>query len=149
VALASDICTDVDDCDIGTAGILCIVASILWAGAGCAVLALQEKPEPVYNSSARVSTRVKAGEATAIPVTPTAGEVTSKTLSPDGTLTTTHTITIANPDGSMTVSETTVVTPNTTSTDPVESETTELTPGIIITNHDGSEIGSSITEVTP
>jgi hypothetical protein len=138
VALASDFCTDVDDCNIGTAGILCITASILWAGAGCATLASQEKLEAVLNSLARV----KAGEATAVLVARTAGEVTSMTLSPDGTLTTTHTTTIANPDGSMTVSETTVVTPRTTTTDPVESDSTEVTPGVIITNHDGSEIGS-------
>jgi hypothetical protein len=139
VALASDFCTDVDDCNIGFAGILCIVASVLWAGAGCATLASHKKPEPVLNSSARV----KAGEATAILVPRTAGEVASTTLSPDGTLTTTHTTTIANLDGSMTVSsEFTAVTPRTTTSDPVESESTEVTPGIIITNHDGSEIGS-------
>jgi hypothetical protein len=129
VALASDICTDVDDCSIDTAGIMCIVASLLWAGAGCATINLQTRLEPPFNSPA----------ATGIPVTPTAAEVTTKTLGPDGTLTTTHTTTITNPDGSKTVSETTEVTP---STSPDGTESTEATPDITITNPDGSKIGS-------
>jgi hypothetical protein len=128
VALASDICKDADDCNIDTAGILCIIASILWVGAGCTTLALKKRPEPVLNSPALVN----EGIATAIPVTPTAAEVTTKTLSPDGTITTTHTTTITNPDGSKNVSET----------------TTEVAPDTTDTNLDGSEIVSEITEVT-
>jgi hypothetical protein len=117
VALASDICTNATDCSIDTAGILCIVASFLWAGAGAATINLQRRPEPSVNSPG----------ATAIPFTPTASTVTTKTLGPDGTLTTTHTTTTANPDGSKTVSETTEVTP---STSPDGSEITEVTAGV-------------------
>jgi hypothetical protein len=143
VALASDICTDVDDCNIDTAGILCIIASILWAGAGCTTLALKKRPDPVFNAPARVN----EGHATAIPVTPIAAEVTTKTMSPDGTLTTTHTTTITNPDGSKSVSVTTTeVAPDTTDTNPdgseIVSEIAEVTPRVTVTNPGGSKIGS-------
>jgi hypothetical protein len=64
VALTSDICTDVDDCNIDIAGILCIIASILWAGAGCTTLALKKRPEPVLDAHAQAI----EGKATANPL---------------------------------------------------------------------------------
>jgi hypothetical protein len=107
VALASDICRTANDCTIGGAGIVCIFASILWAGSAYTTLALQKRPEAVFSSPAPVI----AGHEVAVLATPTPEEVVTKTVSPDGTLTTTYTTTITNPDGSKTVSETTEVTP--------------------------------------
>jgi hypothetical protein len=96
-------------CKLDTAGISCIIASILWVGAGCTTLALQTRLEPFSNSPAAVNTD-NAAEIQATPTTAEKVEVVTKTLSPDGILTTTTTTTITNPDGSKTVSETTEVT---------------------------------------
>ena len=109
VALASDICGNADDCSIDTAGIMCIIASILWAISGCTTLALQKRPAPlapiIRETAVVAATATRTG-------TPGREEVVTKVVSPDGTLTTTHTTTISNPDGSKTVSETTEVTPS-------------------------------------
>jgi hypothetical protein len=89
------------------AGILCIFASIVWAGAACATLVLKKRPGAADFSS-------PDAHATAVPAdgsTPTAEQAVRKTLGPDGSLTTVHTTTITNPDGSKTVTETTDVTP--------------------------------------
>jgi hypothetical protein len=106
VALASDICSTADECSIDTAGIMCIIASILWAFSGCATLGLEKRPPlpaPIIRETAIPATATPIG---------TPEELVTKVLSPDGTLTTTRTSTIANPDGSKTVTETTEVTPS-------------------------------------
>jgi hypothetical protein len=108
VALASDICSDFDDlndsfdCEIDSSGIACIFAFLLWIGAGCTTLALQTRLEP---------STVPAAATPADSGTEEKVEKETKTLGPDGTLTTTHTTSITNPDGSKTVAETTEVTP--------------------------------------
>jgi hypothetical protein len=106
VALASDICSTADDCEIDTAGIMCIFASILWAISGCTTLALEETELPAPAIAFQMADIIPAT------TTPEEVETETNTLSPDGTLTKIHTTTITNPDGSKTVTETTEVTPS-------------------------------------
>jgi hypothetical protein len=207
VSLASDICTTVDDCNIDTAGILCIIASILWAGAGCATLALQKTPGPVLNAYAKViggkaaTTITNPDGSKNVSETPTKATPNTTDTDPDESETDT---TDTDPDESEIVSEImkslpivsdimkslpvsslrtlmdqkprpplkslpvppvrilidqrsyrrSEVTPGVTVTNTdgskIGSETTaEVTPGTTGTNPDGSEIGSEITEVTP
>jgi hypothetical protein len=114
VAMASDFCSNAFDCSIGTAGILCIFASILWCISGFATLALQKKPDPFSNAPVPVISEIAvptAAAAAAMEATAVGQQVETKSVSPDGTLTTVHTTTITNADGSKTVTETTEVTP--------------------------------------
>jgi len=86
---------------MGVAGILCIIASILWVVAGGLTLRLQERSEQVFRPvvAALGALQVDAS-------VPSTQQVKQKTVSSDGTITTITTLTVNNPDGSKTVTET-------------------------------------------
>ena len=109
--MASAICQDAEDCEIGGAGGLCIFSSILWLIAGVTTLFVKPRA-PRMPSTLPAAPSAVTYARTAPPQVPTTiRETTTITEKPDGTTTTTTRVAQLDQNGREIVSETTDVDP--------------------------------------
>jgi hypothetical protein len=103
VALSSDICKDAESCDIDTAGVIGIVASVFWFISAGLVLLTLKRPRNA-DSSFRIGYPL---EAFAAQTEPTTEREVRTVTNEDGSMTTVTRMTVTHPDGRKTVTETT------------------------------------------
>jgi hypothetical protein len=109
VVLATDICQNADSCVLQSAGIVAIVASVLWFLCACLMFAAMKNPRQLRDDPDQTGAYEVT---TGIPAEAPVEEREIKTVqNADGSTTTTAATTVTNVDGSKTVTTTTEMTP--------------------------------------
>lgn len=102
MALSSDICQDAELCEMDSAGVVAIVASIFWFASASLVMLALKRPR---NSDTTFSIGYPV-EAVAAQPAPTTEREVRTSANEDGSTTTITRTTVTHPDGSKTITET-------------------------------------------
>ena len=112
VALASDICQSATSCELQGAGIVAIVASVLWFVCACLMFVVMKNPRRMRDDPYETGVHTDVAGGSPEPAEQPTEEREIKTVqNADGSTTTTTRTTVTNADGSKTVTTRTEVTP--------------------------------------